>query len=87
MTYADLRGLLIERARARARDMLMLAWRTAYYGRVEHLPDVRQELDDLNGMLDGNLESEGGMTKERHDHIWSSIERYFQASNARFARA
>lgn len=92
MTHADLRGLLLERAKSRSREMLVLAWRTAYYGRVDRFPELRDEMDDLDQAFGGrrgedDVDDEGAMSRERHDRIWERVQGYFRASNARFAGA
>lgn len=85
MTLADLRALVKARSRRAARDLVMLAWRTAYYQRVKHMPDLTDELaalDPAEGEAD-EVVAGGYMSEARMNRVWGKIRAGFGAWNAR----
>jgi hypothetical protein len=88
MTLADLAVAIKQRAMARAREQVTLAWRTAYYHRVKHMPDLTSELAEIGSpddALEGEVDARGNMSAAREARLWTRIKTGVLAWNARLA--
>jgi hypothetical protein len=86
MTLADLAVTLRERALAVARQQVTLAWRTAYYHRIKHMPDLAGELAELQpGSDDRDVDEHGHMSEARTLRVWDMMKSSVMAWNTRLA--
>jgi hypothetical protein len=80
MTLVDVLTII----RGRVEEQVKLAWRTAYYHRVKHLPRLDDELETLFPSAD--VSDDGRITNDRADRVWGTIRSGLRAWNAKFER-
>jgi hypothetical protein len=67
--------------------LVTLAWRTAYYGRVKHLPGLGEEIDEIEQVFQRAAAGEDDLSPERHAAIKERIRTALMAWNTKLARA